>query len=130
MPLALASCAAALAMRPAAEPTDADLVALRALRAGLGLPADATDAVVFAEALFVGALFAAAPFDALIFEAFLAARAAVVLAVVALVVVAFAVVVLAADLRDVAVFAADFATDCAGALRCLAAVLRAGLAAA
>ena len=125
MPLALASCAAALAMRPAAEPTDADLVALRALRAGLGLPADATDAVVLAEPLFVGALFAAATFDALVFEAFLVARAAVVLAVVAL-----AVVVLAADLRDVAVFAADFATDCAGALRCLAAVLRAGLAAA
>ena len=125
MPLALASCAAALAMRPAAEPTDADLVALRALRAGLGLPADATDAVVLAEALFVGALLAAATFDALVFEAFLVARAAVVLAVVAL-----AVVVLAADLRDVAVFAADFATDCAGALRCLAAVLRAGLAAA
>ena len=125
MPLALASCAAALAMRPAAEPTDADLVALRALRAGLGLPADATDAVVFAEALFVGALFAAATFDALVFEAFLVARAAVVLAVVAL-----AVVVLAADLRDVAVFAADFATDFVGAVRCLAAVWRAGLAAA
>ena len=112
-------------MRPAAEPTDADLVALRALRAGLGLPADATDAVVFAEALFVGALFAAATFDALVFEAFLVARAAVVLAVAAL-----AVVVLAADLRDVAVFAADFATDFVGAMRCLAAVLRAGLAAA
>ena len=125
MPLALASCAAALAMRPAAEPTDADLVALRALRAGLGLPADATDAVVFAEALFVGALFAAESFDVLVFEAFLVARAAVVLAVVALV-----VVVLAADLRDVAVFAADFATDFVAAVRCLAAVLRAGLAAA
>ena len=126
MPLALASCAAALAMRPAAEPTDADLVALRALRAGLGLPADATDAVVFAEALFVGALFAAESFDALVFEAFLVARAALVLAVVALVVVALAVVVLAADLRDDAVFAADFVA----AVRCLAAVLRAGLAAA
>lgn len=125
MPLALASCAAALAMRPAAEPTDADLVALRALRAGLGLPADATDAVVLAEALFVGALLAAESFDLLVFEAFLVARAAVVLAVVAL-----AVVVLAADLRDVAVFAADFATDFVAAVRCLAAVLRAGLAAA
>lgn len=110
MPLALASCAAALAMRPAAEPTDADLVALRALRAGLGLPADATDAVVLAEALFVGALLAAASFDALVFEAFLVARAAVVLAVVAL-----AVVVLAADLRDVAVFAAVLRTGLAAA---------------
>ena len=120
MPLALASCAAALAMRPAAEPTDADRVALRALRAALGLPADATDAMVFAEVLFVGALFAAESFDALVFEAFLVARAALVLAVV----------VLAADLRDVAVFAADFATDFVGAERCLAAVLRAGLAAA
>ena len=115
MPLALASCAAALAMRPAAEPTDADLVALRALRAGLGLPADATDAVVFAEALFVGALFAAESFDVLVFEAFLVARAAVVLAVVALVVVALAVVVLAADLRDVAVFAAVLRTGLAAA---------------
>ena len=103
-------------MRPAAEPTDADLVALRALRAGRGLPADATDAVVFADAVFDEALFEATTFDALAFEAFLLARAVVVLAVV----------VLAADLRVDAVFVADFV----GAERCLAAVLRAGLAAA
>ena len=108
-------------MRPAAEPTAADLGAWRARRAGLGLPADATDAVVLADAVFAGALFAAATLDALVFEVFLAPRAAVVLEVVAL-----AVVVLAADLRDDAVFVADFVE----AVRCLAAVLRAGLAAA
>ena len=103
-------------MRPAAEPTDADLVALRALRAGRGLPADATDAVVLADAVFAGAVFAAATFDALVFEAFLAPRT----------VVDLAVVVLAADLRDDVVFVADFV----GAVRCLEPVLRAGLAAA
>ena len=103
-------------MRPAAELTDADLVALRALRAGRDLPADATDAVVFADAVFAGALLAAETFDALVFEAFLLARAAVVLAVD----------VFAADLRDDAVVVSDLVE----AERCLAAVLRAGLEAA
>ena len=103
-------------MRPAAEPTDADLVALRALRAGRGLPADATDAVVLADAVFAGALLAAATFDALVLEAFLVARAALVLAVD----------VFAADLRDDAVVVSDLVE----AVRCLEADWRAGLAAA
>ena len=103
-------------MRPAADPTDADLVALRALRAGRDLPADATDAVVLADVVFAGALLAAATFEVLVFAAFLVARAAVVLAAV----------VLAAVLRDAAAFAADFVM----AVRCLAADWRAGFAAA
>ena len=108
-------------MRPAADPTDADLVALRALRAGRDLPADATDAVVLADVVFAGALLAAATFEVLVFAAFLVARAAVVLAAVVL-----AAVVLAAVLRDAAAFAADFVM----AVRCLAADWRAGFAAA